>query len=249
MGLIEDIKKKKISSLPDSIIEKVAKLVNDDVKMARVLLRKYFGVFLTNRVLKAKGSADEILKMHISSSKRDYREFYTEIFSDIGVVGSVIDLGAGVNGFSYSSLKKRLGNVNYVAVEAVGQLVENMNNYFEGENFSAKAICENLFNIENILKILKEQEKPRVVFMFQIIDALENLEKNFSKKFILEISKGCEWIVLSLPTESLSGRKKFDVNRKWILDFLSSKDDSGEPDGNFNIRKDYSSNGERLIIV
>ncbi|MCK5450012.1 hypothetical protein KAI32_04045, partial [Candidatus Pacearchaeota archaeon] len=121
--------------------------------------------------------------------------------------------------------------------------------YFEGENFSAKAICENLFNIENILKILKEQEKPRVVFMFQIIDALENLEKNFSKKFILEISKGCEWIVLSLPTESLSGRKKFDVNRKWILDFLSSKDDSGEPDGNFNIRKDYSSNGERLIIV
>ena len=46
--------------------------------------------------------------------------------------------------------------------------------------------------------------------MFQIIDALENLERDFSKKFIDEISKECELMVISLPIESLGGRKKFN---------------------------------------
>lgn len=247
--LIEGIKRKKVSSLSDSIVEKVAGLVNDDVKKARALLRKYFGVFLTNRILKAKCSADEILRMHFSSKKRNYENFYAEIFSGIGDVSSVIDLGSGMNGFSYFYLKKILRDIDYVAFEAVGQLVENMNIYFKKEKFSAKAIHEDLFNVENILKILKKQKKPRVVFMFQVIDALENLERNFSKKFILEISGECEWIVLSLPMESLSGKRKFVVQRKWIVDFLSSKDDSSDSEEKFIIEKDFVMNGERVIII
>ena len=238
--VIEEIRGKKLSGLPDSIVRRVAKLVGGGVKDARVLLRKYFGVFLTNRVLKAKGSADEILRMHLSSRKRDYERFYAEIFSGIDSVGSVIDLGAGVNGFSYSYLNERLGDVDYVAVEAVGQLVENMNKYFEDEGFSAKAVCEDLFNIESVLKILGKQRKPRIVFMFQVVDALENLERDFSKEFILKVSRECEVIVLSLPTESLGGRKKFEVRRKWIVDFL------GE---NFVVEKDFVMDGERIICV
>lgn len=237
----EEVKKKKeFSKLPDSVIERALNLSKGDVKVARALLRKYFGVFLTNRVLKSKGSADEILAMHLSSKKRDYEKFYSEIFSDVAGVGSVIDLGSGVNGFSYPYLQKMLGDVDYIAVEATGQLVENMNNYFDEEGFLAKAICEDLFNILNILKFLKRQKKQGVVFMFQVVDALENLERDFSKKFILEISRECERIVLSLPTESLGGRKKFTVRRKWIIDFLKE---------NFVIEKDFVMNGERLIMI
>ncbi|MFH1238341.1 MAG: hypothetical protein ABIH79_00340 [archaeon] len=239
-NVVEEIKRKKTSSLPNSIIERVAGLVKNDVKESRALLRKYFGVFLTNRVLKSKGSADEILKMHMSSRKRDYEKFYAEIFEGIGNVESIIDLGCGVNGFSYPYLKEILGEVNYVGIEAVGQLVENMNGYFEEETFSAKVICADLFEIEQVLKILKGQKCPRVILMFQVVDALENLEKNFSKEFLLRISKECEWIVLSLPTESLSGRKRFDVQRKWIVDFLKES---------FIIEKDFVMNGERIIVI
>lgn len=246
--VIGEIKKKReFSGLPDSIVRRAAEIVkgtpnghdsgDPDVKESRALLRKYFGVFLTNRVLKGKG---DLLAAHISSKKRNYKGFYDEVFSDIGEVGSIIDLGSGVNGYSYPYLKKELGGVNYVAVEAAGQLVENMNNYFEEEGFSAKAICEDLFKIETVMKIIKEQKKPRVVFMFQVVDALENLEKNFSKKFILEISKECEWIVLSLSTESLSGRKRFEVQRKWIIDFLKE---------NFMIVRNFESKGELIIIL
>jgi len=259
MNIIEEIKKKKeFSKLPDSIVERAAEMAKGDVKESRALLRKYFGVFLTNKVLKGKG---DLLKSHMSSKKRDYEKFYGEIFSSgilaargipseletskevsslSGNVGSVIDLGAGLNGFSYGYLKEVVGEVNYLAVEAVGQEVEHMNEYFEENGFSAKAVVWDLFDVEKIKDLLKVQKKPRVVFMFQVVDALENLERDFSKKFILEIAEECEKIVLTLPTESLGGRKKFAVRRKWIMDFLEE---------NFVIEKDFSRDGERIIVL
>ena len=152
----------------------------------------------------------------------------------------MIDLGAGLNGFSYGYLKSVIGDVDYLAVEAAGQEVDHMNKYFEEEGFSANAIVGDLFEVDKIKDLLKVQKKSRVVFMFQVVDALENLERDFSKKFILEISKECEKIVLTLPTESLGGRKKFAVQRKWIMDFLKE---------NFVIEKDFSRDGERIICL
>lgn len=237
MNLIKEIKKKReFSQLPDSIIERVANLSKGDIKKSRALLRKYFGVFLTNRVLKGK---EDVLSLHFSSKKRNYEKFYGEIFSGLGDFDSVIDLGCGVNGFSYEYLQNVLGDFDYIGVEAAGQLVRLMNNYFEINGFFAKTIVEDLFDIKKVVKILKVAKKRRVVFLFQVLDAFENLEKNFSKKFILNISKESEAIVLSLPTESLGGRKKFDIRRKWIVDFLKE---------NFNIKKDFSLNGERILI-
>ena len=241
MNVIKDIKKKReFSGLPDSIVKRVAESSGGDIKESRALLRKYFGVFLTNKIFKGKLSADEMLATHISSKKRDYAEFYKEIFSEMSLVCSVIDLGCGVNGFSYDYLKKELGDIDYVGVEAAGQLAGHMNKYFSSEGFSAKVIVGDLFNIENVLKILRKQKKDRVVFLFQVVDALESLERDFSKKFILEISKECEKIILSLPIESLGGRKKFEVRRKWLIDFLEE---------NFKIEKDFKMNGERVLVI
>jgi len=240
MNVVEEIKKKKeFSGLPDSIVRRAAESSGEDLKKSRALLRKYFGVFLTNRVLKAKGSADDILRAHISSRKRDYGEFYGRIFSRIKSAGSVIDLGAGVNGFSYSHLKRAVGEIDYVGIEAAGQLVEHMNKYFSNEGFSAKAVVGDLFDVESVLKILRKQRRPRVVFMFQIVDALENLEWDFSKRFLSKISSECERIILSLPTESLGGRRRFVVRRKWLVDFLRK---------NFVVEEDFAMNGERIII-
>lgn len=239
MNLTKDIKKKReFSGLPDSIVKRVAEMSKGDVKESRALLRKYFGVFLTNKILKGKISADEMLNAHMSSKKRDYEKFYKEIFSGGEGIGSVIDLGCGVNGFSYKYLRDVLGGIDYVGVEATGQLVEYMNKYFREEGFSARVVVGDLFDVESVLKILKKARKNRIVFLFQVVDALENLERDFSKKFILEISKECEKIILSLPTESLGGRKKFAVRRKWLMDFLGSE---------FVIERDFVVSRERII--
>ena len=180
------------------------------------------------------------MSAHTSSKKRNYLEFYKEIFSGVKSVKSIVDLGCGANGFSYDYLKKELGNIDYVGIEAAGQLVEHMNKYFEMNNFKGEAVCMDLFDIKSVLEILKKQERNRVVFLFQVIDALENLERDFSKKFILEISKECELMVISLPTESSGGRKRFEVQRKWLVNFLED---------NFVIKKDFEVNGERILVI
>jgi len=235
--LIDKIKcKKEFAGLPDSIVERALVLCEYDFKETRAFLRKYFGVFLTNKILKGKG---DLLKLHMSSKKRDYEEFYRRIFEEIGEgnVKSVVDIGSGVNGFSYSYFPE---GTYYIGIEAVRQVVENLNLYFKEKNFCGQAVWLDIFEVFSVLEILKKAKRPRAVFMFQIVDALEVFEKNFSKNFILRVMKECEWLVLSLPTESLSGRKNFAVKRKWLLDFLNQ---------NFFVRKDYEMNGERILIV
>ena len=241
MSILEEIKKKKeFSKLPDSIIEDAAEKFDGDVKKARAYLRKYFGIFLTNKVLKGDIDPDIVLKNHISSKGRDYGKFYSEIFEEIKGVESVIDLGAGVNGFSYKYLKDTLGDIEYVGVEAAGQLVGQMDDYFSNENFNARAVHRNIFDIEKILEILVGLRKPRAILMLQVIDALESSEKNSSKEIILEISKKCEYLIISLPTRSIGGRKGFDVSRKWLTDFLKK---------HFKILNDFKIGNEMVIVL
>ena len=237
--IIEEIKKKKeFSELPDSLVERVAKKTKGNVKSSRAFLRKYFGVFLTNKILKGKLNEEEILERHISTKNRDYKKLYKKIF-DSEKVSTVIDLGCGVNGFSYKYLREVLGDVRYVGVEAVGQLVRQMNNYFNREKFNAIAKQMDLFDVKEVRKILARQKKPRVVFLFQVIDALESIEKNFSKKFLLEIKNYSEKIVLSYSLKSLSGKKVFKVQRKWLVNFIKE---------NFILEKEFEIDGEKFLI-
>jgi len=244
MSLIEDVRRKReFSELPRSVVERALGLSKGDIKDARALLRKYFGVFLTNRVMRFARSqvtgnrSWDILGVHMSSKKRDYGNFYSRIFSVVGDVKSVVDLGCGVNGFSYEYLPE---GISYVGAEAAGQLVDLTNDYFKENGFDGRVVHLDLFDVDSVGEILKSVEKPRVVFMFQVIDALESLERNFSKRFLLRVARECEWIVLTLPTESLGGRKKFVVQRKWIMDFLSES---------FSIGGIFASRGEKIIIL
>ena len=233
----EIIKKKEFSKLPRGIIERVLELKEvrnldekEKIKKAREILRKAFTAFLTNKILKGKIKDELILKSHYSTKNRDYKEIYYKI---LGKEKSIIDLGAGINGFGYNFLDGR----RYVAIEAVGQLVELMNEFFSDKN--AVAIHEDLFNLEKIKKIIENEEKPRVVFLFNIIDGLELIERNFSKKLIQEVAKLAEKVVLSFPVASLSRRTRFKARRYWLLGFLEN---------NFEILQDFELDGERFIV-
>jgi len=78
--------------------------------------------------------------------------------------------------------------------------------------------------------------------MFQIIDALEGFEKNFSKKFLFGISeilgRGGR-IVLSFSARSLSRDVRIRAEKKWLLEFLNE---------NFKIIDDFEMNDERFVI-
>lgn len=241
--LIEKVKTKKVlSGLPDSLIWRFLEKNHLDVKATRANLRKYFGVFLTNKVLK--GVGPEVLKNHISSRGRDYRKFYVELLEENKNIRSIVDLGCGVNGFSYSFLKEIFGEVNYTGLEASRHLVENLNEYFIKNNFNnARAVCLNLFEEKKLRDLIEKNVSPTIIFMFQIVDALESVKKNSSKSFLVRIKKTMkkeDRIIITMPMSSISGRKFFEVNRKWLQDFLNE---------NFKVQKDFVLGNERIFVV
>ena len=240
-GLISEVKKKReFSRLPDSVVSRAISESKGEIKVARAILRKYFGVFLTNKVLKGKG--EEVLKSHMSSQKRDYDSLYSRLLRCVGKSDfkSIVDFGCGVNGFSYSLMKEFFGEVSYLGIEATGQIVDNVNSFFEREEFKGRVICGDIFDLDFVLKNVKETKEPRIGFLFQVVDALESFEGDFSKKFLLEISRLFSLIVVSVPLESLSKRRNFAVDRKWLVDFLKEK---------FEMVDDWREGGERFFVV
>ncbi len=239
--LITEVKQKKeFSQIPDSIVEKILE-TEKDVKSARAALRKYFGVFLTNKVLK--GKTEKVLESHISSKLRNYKDFYKRIFAG-NKFNSIIDLGCGANGFSYNFLKEELGEVEYLGIEASGQIVDNTKDYFKSQKITkAKVECLDLFDKKAVFDLIDMAEEPRAIFMLQVVDALESLERNFSKEFLINMQENLtreDLIVISMPLNSISGRKKFEARRSWISTFLEE---------NFIIKDDFNLGNERIFLI
>jgi SAM-dependent methyltransferase len=232
--LLEGVKRKKeFSGLPDSIVKQVISdfesnlSENEIIKGARAKLRKYFGVFLTNKVVKPKFLEDynSILKSHISSSKRDYNNFYKKLLEG-KKFDSVFDLGCGVNGFSFPYLVKENKNLKYVGLEASKILVKNMNKFFEFENYNAKVIWSNLLEFKEVKNSLKLAKGSKCIFCFQVIDALEKIKRGSGSIFLenlLKMMSKKDLLIISFPLSNLSGRRELIVKRNWIINFLKDK--------------------------
>ena len=245
--LIQKItQKKEFSQLPEKDVElafvkfeKRQISEEEKIRLTRELLHKVFSSFTSQKLLSPKNKDEEwILRKHLSTRERlpYYPELYEKLLEDYkNKKISIIDLGAGVNGFGYRHLPK---NTNYLGVEAVGQLVELMNNYFGREKLNAEAIHESLFELEKIKKIIIKTKRPRVIFLFKTLDSLEMLERDYSKKLLQEIIPLADKIVVSFAMQSMIKKQRFKVNRNWILDFIKD---------NFKILDDFEIGGERYI--
>ncbi len=247
--IINEIKKKReFSELPDidiklaySHFEKRQADNEEKIRLTKELLRKIFSAFVSKKLLSLKNKDEEwILRKHASTRERlpHYIEIYKRIFSGYKKT-SVIDLGAGINGFSYNFFKKSGINADYTAIESVGQLADLMNFYFKQKKISGKAIHLSLFELEKVRKIIEEHRKPRIILLFKIIDALEALKRDYSMELISDIARVSDRIALSFPTKSLGSRERFHAKRNWIVDFLKN---------NFRILDDFEISGERYLV-
>jgi hypothetical protein len=224
------MQKKEFSELPKKDVEMALKkfdkehlLDEEKIKLTRNLLMEVFSAFTSRKLLSLRDREPGwILKKHLSTRERNpyYKEIYKRILKDLGKDLSIIDLGSGVNGFSYESFGKAGFNVDYTGVEAIGQLVRLTNKYFRKNKIRGKAIHLSLFELEKLKKIIKKTKEPRVVFLLKLVDSLELLERNYSKKLISGISGLVDRIVVSFPTESMIKREKIWVKRTWILRFI-----------------------------
>ncbi|MFH1325596.1 MAG: hypothetical protein ABIH49_02390 [archaeon] len=245
------IQKKEFSKLPRKDVELAfshfeKRQVSDEekIRLTRDLLRKVFSGFTSEKLLSLKNKSPEwILRKHLSTRERlpYYKEIYGRIFKGFEKEVSVIDLGAGVNGFSYEFMTNINKKIFYLAVEAVGQLVELMNYYFKTRGLeNAMAVQESIFNLKKTDLFLKQVSRKKIIFLFKVIDSLEMLERNYSKKLLKEIAPLADRVVVSFATRSMIKKKRFFANRNWIVDFLKKE---------FEILDDFEIGGERYIVL
>jgi hypothetical protein len=240
--------KREFSQLPEKDIELAFERFErrqaseeEKIRLTRELLRKIFSAFISKKLLSLKNKESEwILRKHISTRERlpHYEEVYKRIFGKYKEA-SVIDLGSGINGFSYEFFKKLKLKINYTAIESVGQLVELMNFYFKENKINAKAEHLSLFEKEKVKEIIKKQKKPRVVLLFKVIDALEAVKENYSKELISEIVSLADRVAVSFATRSLGRRESFRTKRNWITDYIKE---------NFTLLDDFETGGEHYLV-
>jgi hypothetical protein len=251
MGRNEIIKeimgKREFSQLPVKDVERAYYMFEkrqvseeEKIRLARGLLHKVFGAFLSKKLLSLKDKDSAwILRKHLSTRERlpYYKELYNRIFDNFnGKNITLFDLGAGINGFSYKYFDNK---IKYIGVEAVGQLVDLMNYYFKKEKLNALAIHESLFELEKIKKTISGQKGKKIVFLFKVLDALEEFERDYSKKLLKEITPLADRVVVSFATRSMAAKRKFKVNRNWIFDFIKQE---------FNILDDFELGSERYAV-
>ena len=248
--LLEKItQKKEFSQLPKKDIELIFSKFDKEkfsdeekVKLTRELLLNVFTFSLSKKLLSIKEKDPEwILKKHPSTRERFsyYKEVYKKLLKGMDKKITIFDFGAGVNGFSYFYFKDIGFKAKYIAVEAIGQLVKSMGNYFKKEKLNAKAIHESLFELEKIKKLVKGGKGSKIVFLFKILDSLERVERNYSKKLILELAPFVDRFVISFATMSLVKRGKIWVKRTWISNFIKE---------NFNLLQDFEIGAERYFV-
>jgi hypothetical protein len=246
------IQKKEFSNLPRSDVEKVWNLFEkrqtsqeEKIKLTRDLLRKMYFSFSSKKLLNPriieKKNEEQILQKHISTKERlpYYKELYKKIVQKEKEL-TLYDLGCGINGISIKELQKENPKIKYLGIEAVGQLVELQNKYFEKHKIkNTRCIQLSLFEIKQIKKQIKE--KDSMIFLFKTLDSLEMLEKDFSKKLLKEIFPLVNKIVISFATSSLISKKKFKVKRYWFENFIKEM--------NWKIKEDFELGNERYIVI
>ncbi len=242
--LIKEITKKpELRDLPLEDVEMALSLCfkkqnsdEENIECTREVLHRAYGAFGSRKLLVLRERTPEwILRKHLSTRERlpHYIEIYRRILGRFN--GAIFDLGAGVNGFSLGFIP----HVRYIGIEGIGQLVTLMNDYFKKQKFDAKAIHLSLFQLEKIKKLIKKERVRKIVFLFKVLDSLEALRRDYSKKLLTEIAPLSEKMVVSLPTQSMLKRRRFKAKRSWITDFIREK---------FKVTNDFEIGGERYLV-
>lgn len=242
------MEKKEFSEIPIQDVNFVFELINkpqmsseEKVKFSRNLLKRNYSAFTSDKILTSKKRPPEwILKKHFSTRERVkyYSKIYSRILNSFSGEVTIFDLGCGVNGFSYPFLLNPKLQINYIGVEAVGQLVTLQNKWFKKEKISGRVIHDSLFNFENIESLISKINGKKIIFLFKIIDSLEALKRNYSKKLLFSLIPKVDLTIVSFVTLSLIKKEKFKANRNWLINFIKE---------NFKVLDDFEICGERYI--
>jgi len=235
--LIKEIKKKKeLSNISDQFVktelEKYLKLhpridltkiniKSKDYKIIitdlRAVLRRVYGLFRDDKKneleeLLNKGKIKDILATHSSTKERFliYERLYKQIFAITGKPKKILDLGCGLNPFSYQFMK--LKELEYYAYDIDSKEIEFIKRHFtvlENRNsfFKGKAEVKDIIN--DVLP------KVDVCFLLKMTDVIDRGKGHKITENLLE-KVPAKYIVMSFATRTMSGKKMTAPRRNWV---------------------------------
>ncbi len=193
------------------------------IKHVRSVLRKSYGMFVVDasqrgnilermRSLSDTDAHTEMLRTHESTKERMaiYPELYEKIFKITGKPKSILDLGCGMNPFSYPFLK---AHPSYYASDISKEDCNLINSYFKKINITGEAIPIDLREIDkgNILMFFP---KTDVCFLFKVLDTIETTGHKLAEKLVNSINS--DFIVASFSTKTLSKEDMRHPYRGWV---------------------------------
>lgn len=197
------------------------------IKQVRARLRKAYGLFRDDPVKRQKlietlsvapiaaqkKVIDAILSTHASTKERlpIYAHLYAKIFALTGKPGVILDLGCGINpfSFSYMGLKK----CTYFAYDINEEEINALNKYFsllhqKIPHFEGQASAADIMQMQKI-------PPSDICFLFKMTDILD---KNKGHKATEEMLKKipAKYIVVSFATKTMSGKEMTAPRRSWM---------------------------------
>ncbi|MDP3990569.1 MAG: hypothetical protein Q8Q01_05190 [archaeon] len=187
------------------------------IKDIRTILRRVYGLFRDENKkereqLLSEGRIKEILTTHSSTKERllIYEDLYQKIFTITGKPKTILDLGCGLNPFSYLFMK--LKELEYHAYDISSEEIEFIQKYFkilEKKNSSFKGRAEVKDIVNDILP------KVDVCFLLKMTDVLDRGKGHKITENLLE-KIPAKYMIMSFATRTMSGKKMTAPRRNWV---------------------------------
>jgi len=238
--LADDIVKKEIQNYLKT--NKIKEITKQDIKNIRAKLHKTYSSFQTKKKnkrylyldnlkhalnnnnnnkenIEINKIIEQLLSITISTKERinDYKQIYKQIFEITGNPETIIDLGSGLNPLSYSYMN--LKKLNYYAYDIDEEDIRFLNEYFQimkkqNNNFNGKASILDVKDLKKVLQI----PKADIIFLFKIIDIINQSEKNYktSEELIKNLIVKSKYVVASFATKTITRKKMNYPERKWF---------------------------------
>ena len=191
-----------------SQLRRVYGLFRDDAKERKALVQK----LLVTPKMRRDTLLWQILSTHSSTQERlpFYQKIYAAIFSITGRPKSILDLGSGINPFSFSYMN--LPACAYYAYDINKEEINFLNQYFqllhrENPSFTGKAV------VADIMKVSLSQAD--LCLLFKMTDVLDK-GKGHKKTEELLIKIPAKYVVISFATKTMSGKVMTAPRRSWV---------------------------------
>lgn len=184
---------------------------NPELKKAKLLLQEF-------QRYDDKDLCMKLMQLHKSTAERlpFISNFYSFVFSTIGSVECVMDIGCGFNPFSISWMRLKTESCRYYASDINTEIISIINGYFRliGKGFCAK--------YEDVAIKIPDEE-VNVAYLFKLLPLLERQKKGLALDVLCKLN--AEYKVVTFPIKSLTGKSKGmeDFYYEWFSSLIKGR--------------------------